>query len=122
MHGYRRQVRASRLMAMLMLLRTRDRWTAAQLAEQLEVSVRTVYRDVEALQQSGVPLWTESGPGGGVHLVPGWRNDLDALSADEAAALHLAAVPAAAAELGLGALATSAQLKVRSALPPELRS
>lgn len=109
-------------MAMLMLLRTRERWTAAQLASELEVSVRTVYRDVDALQQSGVPLWTEAGPSGGVRLLPGWRNDLDALSADEAAALHLAAVPDAAAELGLGMLATNAQLKVRTTLPPELRA
>lgn len=109
-------------MAMLMLCRTRDRWTAAELADELEVSVRTVYRDVEALQAAGVPLWTTTGPKGGIHLLPGWSTDLEALTADEAAVLALSGAPAAIAELGLGALAASAQLKVRASLPPELQA
>lgn len=107
-------------MALLMLCRTRDHWTAAQLAERLEVSVRTIYRDVETLQASGVPLWTESGPGGGIRILPGWSSGIEALTGDEAAALSLTGIPGAASELGLGALALSAQLKVRAALPPEL--
>ncbi len=105
-----------------MLCRTRERWTARELAEQLEVSVRTVYRDVEALQAAGVPLRTTTGPGGGIHLLPGWRTDLGALTGDEAAALPFAAVTAALAELGMGTVALSAQLKVRSGMPPELRA
>ncbi len=107
-------------MALLMLCRSRDRWTAAQLAEELEVSVRTVYRDIAALQATGVPLWTESGPGGGIRILPGWSSRVEALTGDEAAALSLTGVPSAASELGLGAVAMSAQLKVRAALPPEL--
>ena len=107
-------------MALLMLCRSRERWTAAELARELEVSVRTIYRDVAALQATGVPLWTESGPGGGIHILPGWSSRIDALTGDEAAALALAGVPSAASELGLGAVALSAQLKVRAALPPEL--
>lgn len=109
-------------MAILMLCRSRERWTAPELAEQLEVSVRTIYRDVSALQHAGVPLWTESGPGGGIRLLEGWRSDLDGLNGDEAAALFLSGVPSAVSDLGLGAVALSAQLKVRSALPPELRA
>lgn len=105
-----------------MLCRTRERWTAAELAEELGVSVRTIYRDVTELQATGVPLWTESGPGGGIRLLPEWRTDLDALTGDEAAALTLAGVPTAVSDLGLGAVALGARLKVRSALPPELRA
>ena len=107
---------------MLMLCRTRERWTAAELADELEVSVRTVYRDVEALQAAGVPLWTTSGPGGGIHLLPGWRTELGALTGDEAAALSLAGAPDALAQLGLASVAASAQLKVNAAMPPELRA
>lgn len=109
-------------MAMLMLCRERERWTAAQLAERLEVSERTVYRDVAALQAAGVPMWTSTGPSGGIHLLPGWRSDLDSMTGEEAAALSFAAVPAALADLGLGTVALSAQLKVRSGMPPELRA
>jgi predicted DNA-binding transcriptional regulator YafY len=115
-------VRASRLVSTVMLLRSRERWTARELSEELGVSVRTVYRDVSELQLAGVPLWTESGPGGGVRLLAGWRNDLDALTVEEAAALTLSGVPAALGDLGLGAVALSARLKVRSTLPRELRS
>lgn len=109
-------------MAILMLCRTRERWTAPELAEQLEVSVRTIYRDVAALQHAGVPLWTETGPSGGIRLLEGWRSELEDLSGDEAAALLLSGVPSAVSDLGLGAVTLSAQLKVRSALPPELRA
>lgn len=109
-------------MAILMLCRTRERWTAPELAEQFEVSVRTIYRDVSALQHAGVPLWTESGPGGGIRLLEGWSSDLEDLNGDEAAALFLSGVPSAVSDLGLGAVTLSAQLKVRSALPPELRA
>ena len=114
-------MRASRLISLLMLCGSRERWTATELAEELEVSGRTIYRDVAELQSAGVPLWTESGPGGGIRVLPGWRSRLDALTGDEAAVLPLAGLPGLS-DLGLGAVALSARLKVRSALPPELRS
>jgi predicted DNA-binding transcriptional regulator YafY len=93
---------------------------AAALADELEVSVRTVYRDVASLQEAGVPLWTEPGPGGGIRLLEGWRSTLDGLTADEAGALFLAGAPAAVAELGLGTVLTAAQAKVLATLPPDL--
>lgn len=114
-------MRASRLISLLVLVSTRDTWTAAELAVELDVSVRTIYRDVAELQGAGVPLWTESGPGGGIRLLPGWRSRVEGLTGDEAAVLPLAGLPGLS-ELGLSAVALSARLKVRSALPPELRS
>ena len=115
-------MRASRLVAVLLHVQRSGRATAPELAAALEVSVRTIYRDVAALQEAGVPLWTEPGPSGGVRLVEGWRFPLDGLSADETAALVLGAGPAGAAELGLGTVLAAAQSKVLSALPAELRS
>jgi predicted DNA-binding transcriptional regulator YafY len=115
-------VRSSRLLALLFELQQRGSATAPQLAEHLEVSVRTIYRDVAALQQAGVPLWTEAGPRGGIRLLEGWRTRLDGLTADEAGTLALAGAPSAASDLGLGSVLAAAQAKVRSTLPPELRA
>ncbi|MEU1350869.1 WYL domain-containing protein [Streptomyces sp. NPDC005795] len=115
-------MRASRLVTLLLLLQNRGRMTAQQLAEELEVSVRTVYRDVEALAAAGIPLYGAAGHAGGYRLVDGYRTRLTGLTTDEAQAAFLAALPGTAAELGLGEALAAAQLKLRAALPAELRA
>ncbi|MEV0645330.1 YafY family protein [Phytomonospora sp. NPDC050363] len=114
-------MKAGRLVALLLTLQTERGATAARLAEALEVSVRTIYRDVTALQSAGVPLWTEPGPTGGIRLLDGWRTRLDGLTADEAASLFAGTAPAVLDGLGLGTVAVAAQAKVLATLPPELR-
>jgi predicted DNA-binding transcriptional regulator YafY len=115
-------MRASRLVSLLLLLQNRGRMTADQLAEELEVSVRTIYRDVEALIAAGIPLYGEAGHAGGYRLVEGYRTRLTGLTGPEAEALFLTGLPAAAAELGLGAELAATQLKLSAALPAEQRT
>lgn len=105
-------MRADRLVNLVLLLQAHGRMPAAALAAELRVSVRTVYRDLAALSVSGVPVVTESGPGGGCRLLDGYSFPLRGLTSDEAAALLLPGVPAALAELGLAGPLASARRKI----------
>jgi predicted DNA-binding transcriptional regulator YafY len=106
-------VRADRLLSLVLLLQARGRATARAIAAELEVSVRTVYRDLEALAAAGVPVLTESGPGGGCRLMEGYRFPLRGLRPDEAEALLILGVPGVLRELGLDRALDAAQRQIR---------
>jgi len=106
-------VRADRLLSLVLLLQARGQATAQAIAAELEVSVRTVYRDLEALVAAGVPVLTESGPGGGCRLMEGYRFPLRGLRPDEAEALLILGVPGVLRELGLDAALDAAQRQIR---------
>ncbi|MGH9194268.1 MAG: helix-turn-helix transcriptional regulator [Acidimicrobiia bacterium] len=114
-------MRSARLVSILLNLQLRGRLTARELAERLEVSERTIYRDVEALGFAGVPLYSERGPHGGFKLVDGYKTQLNGLTTEEAKALFAAGVPGPLAELGLAAPLVGAQLKLLIAMPESLR-
>ncbi len=113
-------MRADRLITTLLLLQQRGRMTARQLAEELEVSTRTVMRDLEALGTAGVPIYAERGPKGGFELWDGFRTQLSSVTADEVRAARFLGAPAVADEIGLGEDLTRFQLKLDQALPTRL--
>jgi predicted DNA-binding transcriptional regulator YafY len=115
-------MRADRLLSILLLLQTKGRLTARELAEQLEVSERTIYRDLDALSSAGIPIYTECGPGGGAALVDGYQTRLTGLTEAEVRALFLFNVASPLVDLGLGNVLDDALLKLSAALPPSSRS
>ncbi|MEO3924745.1 WYL domain-containing protein [Micromonosporaceae bacterium B7E4] len=110
-------MRADRLVSLVLLLRQRGRLTAATLARELEVSTRTVLRDIEALSAAGVPVYAERGRHGGFALLPGFRTELTGLNHDEAIALLAAGSGRGEQVFGLGTALASAMRKVVDALP-----
>ncbi|GGY28032.1 helix-turn-helix transcriptional regulator [Streptomyces djakartensis] len=114
-------MRADRLVSLVLLLRQRGRMTAETLARELEVSTRTVLRDIEALSAAGVPVYAERGRRGGFALLPDFQTSLTGLNHDEALALLVAGSRRGAQLFGLGSALASAMLKVVDALPEGLR-
>lgn len=110
-------MRADRLVTLVLLLRQRGQMTGSELARELEVSTRTVQRDIEALSSAGVPVYAERGRHGGFALLPGFRTELTGLTHDEALALLVAGSRRGAQAFGLGSALASAMLKVVDALP-----
>ncbi|MFJ9417217.1 helix-turn-helix transcriptional regulator [Streptomyces sp. NPDC101227] len=108
---------AGRLLSVLLLLQSRGRISARGIADELDVSVRTAYRDLARLQTAGVPIYAEPGRGGGYQLLDGYRTRLTGMSEGEARALFFAGLPGPAADLGLTAEVTAARLKLLAALP-----
>jgi predicted DNA-binding transcriptional regulator YafY len=115
-------MRADRLVSLVLLLRQRGRLSAAALARELEVSTRTVLRDIEALSTAGVPVYAERGRHGGFALLPGFRTELTGLNYDEALALLNAGSGRGEQVFGLGSALASAMRKVVDAMPENRRA
>lgn len=115
-------MRADRLLSLVLLLRNRGRMSATALARELEVSTRTVLRDVEALSAAGIPVYAERGRHGGFALLPGFTTDLTGLTVDEAKALLAAGVAATPEALGMAPAFASAMRKVVAAMPDAHRT
>jgi predicted DNA-binding transcriptional regulator YafY len=114
-------MRADRLVSILLLLQVKGRLTARALAERLEVSERTILRDMDALSSAGVPLTADRGVGGGWQLLDGYETKLTGLTAPEIRSLFFARPPKVLADLGLGESAEAAWLKLEAALPGDAR-
>ncbi len=110
-------MRADRMLAILMLLQKKKAVTARELAAELEVSVRTIYRDMDALSAAGVPVYAERGAGGGCRLVEDYRTDLTGLTSAERQALQLLTIPEPLAALETGQTLRNALLKLFASLP-----
>ncbi|MDI1326579.1 MAG: WYL domain-containing protein [Brevundimonas sp.] len=112
-------MRASRLLSILLLLQTRGRMTAETLAAEFEVSVRTIYRDIDQLSAAGAPVYADRGRSGGFQLMDGYRTRLTGLTDAEAETLFLGGLSGPAAQMGFSGAVTTMQLKLLAALPPE---
>jgi predicted DNA-binding transcriptional regulator YafY len=110
-------MQSSRLLALLLRLQAEGRVSAQELAQHFEVSVRTIYRDIDALSAAGVPVYAERGRRGGFQLQAGYRTQLTGLDRPEAASLFLAGAPFVAEQLGLGKALETMRLKLLAALP-----
>lgn len=115
--AYTAAMRASRLLTLQMLLQTRGGMSATELAGALEVSVRTVHRDIDELTAAGIPVYAERGRDGGFRLLPGWSTSLTGFTPSEAEAVFLGGLAGPAADLGLADQVRSAELKLLSSLP-----
>jgi predicted DNA-binding transcriptional regulator YafY len=115
-------MRADRLLSLLMLLQTRGQMSARDLADELEVSERTIYRDITALSASGVPVYASRGPGGGVRLIEEYRTTLTGLTPDETRALFTMSIPAPLVQLGMDEKFKGALLKLSASLPDTRRA
>ena len=113
-------MRAARVLDMLLVLQRRGRLTAQQLAAAFEVSERTILRDVEALSEAGVPIFTVRGSGGGIELMEGFQTHLTGLTPEEASCLLLVGQPQVAHRLGLGAPTRTGRNKLLAAIPAAL--
>jgi predicted DNA-binding transcriptional regulator YafY len=114
-------MRAARLISLVLLLQSRGSMTAAELAGELEVSERTIYRDMLALAEVGIPVYADQGRHGGYRLVGGFRTRLTGVTRDEAEALFLAGLAGPADQMGLADVVASTRLKLLAALPEPLR-
>jgi predicted DNA-binding transcriptional regulator YafY len=112
-------MRADRLISIMMLLQTRGKMTASQLSRELEVSPRTIYRDITALNTAGVPVYTDRGPEGGIALLENYRTSLTGISEDEARALFMLSIPVSLIELGMDQKLKNALLKLAVSLPQD---
>lgn len=115
-------MRADRLLSIIWLLRAHGRLSTAELAERLEVSRRTILRDVEALSAAGVPVYCQRGRHGGVRLLPGYRADVTSLSGQESRAIFAATTTWGAEAMGLGEALATALRKLLAAVPEEHRA
>jgi predicted DNA-binding transcriptional regulator YafY len=114
-------MRADRLLSILMLLQARGRMTAGQLAAELEVSQRTIYRDVDALSIAGVPIYSDRGRDGGYALLDSYRTSLTGLNEKEVRALFMLSIPSPLRDLGMGGELEAALRKLAAALPAARR-
>ncbi len=114
-------MRASRLLSILILLQLRVRLSAQTLADEFEVSVRTIYRDIDELSAAGIPVYGDRGPGGGYQLLDGYRTKLTGLASDEAEAMFMIGIPGPAEALGLGPASEGAGRKLLASLPSAWR-